>query len=416
MNSEWYYCKLGNFGEVVTGSTPSTKNLSYWNGDIPFYSPADFSSNRYCSVTERTITKKGLRSGREIKANSVMFTCIGSIGKIAINKNSGITNQQINTIAVDENKFEFQFIYYLLLKNKNRFVNYAPMTTIQIVNKSEFEKFEFLIPYKQIQTKIAKILTTIDNVIEKTEEAIAKYEAIKQGMMHDLFARGIGADGQLRPSFQNAPELYKESELGWIPKGWECEQLDKYITFKMYGPRFSAKDYNKYGNVKTIRGMDFTKDGKIIYDQSPIALLPNVLVRTHQLETDDVIIVTTADCGLTAVFEDQGFPYIPSAYTVKYKINDKINPYFFKFQMETHLAKVQVDKYIRKGTLANLPGSDLLKFWMKIPLKDEQEKIIEKLKKVISKVEVEKQVLAKQTQLKKGLMQDLLTGKVPVKI
>ena len=63
-------------------------------------------------------------------------------------------------------------------------------------------------------------------MIEKTEAAIAKYQALKQGMMHDLFTRGIDVKtGKLRPSYQDAPELYQESDLGMIPKDWEVNEL-----------------------------------------------------------------------------------------------------------------------------------------------------------------------------------------------
>ena len=58
--------------------------------------------------------------------------------------------------------------------------------------------------------------------MEQTEAAIAKYQALKQGMLHDLFTRGIDMEtGQLRPSYKDAPELYKKTELGFVPKEWE---------------------------------------------------------------------------------------------------------------------------------------------------------------------------------------------------
>ena len=89
----------------------------------------------------------------------------------------------------------------------------VPSVSTQALNRLKFGYVDYL-----EQKKIAKILTTIDNVIEKTEATIAKYEVIKEGMMQDLFTRGIGVDGKLRPKYEDAPELYKSSELGWIPK------------------------------------------------------------------------------------------------------------------------------------------------------------------------------------------------------
>ena len=112
----WKENIISDFGEVVTGSTPSTKNNQFWeNGDYPFYSPADFSDKMFCDVTEKHITKAGLLTGRVIYPNSVMVTCIASIGKMAVNTSLGITNQQINTIVINSD-FDFRFVYYLLLK------------------------------------------------------------------------------------------------------------------------------------------------------------------------------------------------------------------------------------------------------------------------------------------------------------
>lgn len=91
---------------------------------------------------------------------------------------------------------------------------------------SEFSKIKITIPPFEQQTKIANILSTCDAVIEKTQAAIAKYKLIKQGMLYDLFTRGIDIQtGKLSPRYQDAPELYKESKLGWIPKEWEVESI-----------------------------------------------------------------------------------------------------------------------------------------------------------------------------------------------
>ena len=89
----------------------------------------------------------------------------------------------------------------------------------------DFERVRSFFPPLSEQRKIARILTTLDNLIENTETLIAKYQAIKQGMMHDLFSRGVDARGHLRPPQAEAPDLYKQSGLGWIPKSWQANRL-----------------------------------------------------------------------------------------------------------------------------------------------------------------------------------------------
>ncbi|MEY8215310.1 MAG: restriction endonuclease subunit S, partial [Colwellia sp.] len=119
-------------------------------------------------------------------------------------------------------------------------------------------------------------------------------------------------------------------------------------------------------------------------------------------------------CGLTAVFEEQDYAYIPSAYAVKLKLAEGADPYFIKAYMQTDLAGRQVNKYVRQGTLGNLPGSDLLNFLIAMPSLNEQKAIVSKLGSVDDLIVKEKAYFEKMLKKKKGLMQDLLTGKVQV--
>ena len=111
---DWEVKKLGEIGNIITGSTPSTTNLEYYkNGTFDFIGPADLNSNKYIDNAEKKVTEKGLNVGRILKQKSVLVTCIGStIGKIGINKNICITNQQINAIETDKNNSDFIFSFF----------------------------------------------------------------------------------------------------------------------------------------------------------------------------------------------------------------------------------------------------------------------------------------------------------------
>ena len=83
--SEWFSYRLDSIGNIITGSTPNTSVSKYWNGNFPFYSPADFTGSAYCYKTEKMITSEGLKISRPIPKNAVMFACIASIGKMINN-------------------------------------------------------------------------------------------------------------------------------------------------------------------------------------------------------------------------------------------------------------------------------------------------------------------------------------------
>jgi len=333
--------------------------------------------------------------------------------------NSGVvgsTFAKLRTVDFIDSKFLFYF-----LNNKFAWIqNQRTGTGVPHVPKNLDKILLIKYPtYKPTQRKIALILSTVDEVIKNTQATIAKHKAIKQGMLHDLFTRGINpATGKLRPTYESAPELYKESKLGWIPKEWEDCKMGKYILENLYGPRFNARDYSENGNVKTIRGTDFTKEGEILYEQTPKALLPNGLIKIHKLRDGDVVIVTTADCGLAAIFKKpiNDVDFIPSAYSVKYRFAKNINPHFIKYFMATDSAIRQVNKFVRQGTLGNLPGSDVLRFEMIYPDSDEQIEIANRLKTIDEKIQTEQNYLHKLQQIKAGLMTDLLSGKNQVTV
>jgi type I restriction enzyme, S subunit len=316
--------------------------------------------------------------------------------------------------VVPNSNIDVRWLYYCLLNFDLTKLNEA--TGVPSISRDWLSKIEFYDPGGDQRKRIGAILAFIDQAIEKTEALIHKCQQIKAGLMHDLFTRGVTADGKLRPPREQTPELYKETPLGWMPEEWIISAMGRYIEKYLYGPRFDARLYSLSGNVKTIRGTDFSKEGGIIYNQAPIAQLPLAKIGRHILQEGDVVIVTTADCGLSAVFERQKMFFIPSAYTVKYRFSTKVNPYFAKYYMQSSHAKMQVRKYVRQGTLGNLPGSDLLRFWIQMPEEKEQIRIVERLEPVEKKVEEEKKYLVKLKKQKSGLMNDLLTGKVQVKV
>lgn len=423
----WSSVKLSEITDVVSGGTPSRDVAEFWApADIDWVTPTDITkdSKRALNESSEKISFKGLRnsSAKTLPVGTILMTSRATLGEMKIAEIECCTNQGFKSLIVKPNVDNW-FLYYQMKRKKSCYERLGIGSTFLEVNKKDTDNFEVeLAPFKQ-QQKIAKILTTVDNLIDQTQSLIDKYTAVKLGMMADLFSRGIDLSGtpetnknygQLRPRYKDAPELYHETEIGWVPLDWTFNQLGSYIEKYLYGPRFDASMYSEYGNVKTIRGTDFSKQGDIKYEQVPLAEIPFPKIRHHILKDGDLVVVTTADCGLTAVYEEQSSDYIPSAYAVKIKLTDDATPYFIKAYMQTFLAETQVNKYVRQGTLGNLPGSDILRFHIALPSLKEQKAMVERLNSIDKLIEKEKQYVEKLKLKKKGLMQDLLTGKVKV--
>lgn len=190
----WHTATLGNVGEIITGSTPSTTNEKFWNGDIAWITPTDIGDKKDIFTGERSITQDGLKATRELPENSLLVTCIASIGKNAVLKVKGSCNQQINALIPNKN-FNVDFLYYLLEFEKERLKNLAGITATLIISKALFSKFEISYPNFTEQTKIALFLSDMDNEISALQDEIEKLKMIKQGAMDELLSGKIRLKG-----------------------------------------------------------------------------------------------------------------------------------------------------------------------------------------------------------------------------
>ena len=181
----WEVKKLGEVGEIITGGTPSTIIAEFWNGDIPWITPTDINISKDIYSGERSITAFGVGQIRKLRKNSLLVTCIASIGKNAILRVDGACNQQINAITPNA-LFNVEYLYYLLELNKKILIGKAGTTATLILSKAEFSLIEFKFPVLTEQTNVATILSDMDAELEVLEAQLAKARQVKQGMMQEL--------------------------------------------------------------------------------------------------------------------------------------------------------------------------------------------------------------------------------------
>lgn len=182
---EWKYEEIGEIGEVITGKTPSTSDSALWDGDIQFVTPTDITENKYQYHTQRTVVKTPKM--KVLPKHTIMFTCIASIGKMALSLYPCITNQQINSI-VPKSCYNNEFIYYSLLQKtfliKAGFAN----STLPIINKTDFSKIQVPVNLdKKEQQKIADCLSEVDAMITEQSNKVEQLKAHKKGLVHGLF-------------------------------------------------------------------------------------------------------------------------------------------------------------------------------------------------------------------------------------
>ena len=248
MASEWKETTLGHLGRVVTGKTPLTAVKGNFGGHIPFVTPSDMGGRKSISSTARFLTHAGAASvkGSVIPAGSVMVSCIGSdMGKVVIAGRDCVTNQQINSIVVDD-RFNSEFVYYSLSTRKSEIRHQAAGgSAVPILNKSDFSWPEITLPPLSEQKRIAHILGTLDDKIELNRRMNGTLEAIVQTLFRNWFVDfnpvRRNAEGESpRPQDSLFPDSFEDSELGEVPKGWRCTPIEDVCDIN--GWTLSKKD------------------------------------------------------------------------------------------------------------------------------------------------------------------------------
>lgn len=259
--NEWLEIKIGDLGRVVTGTTPPTSEEKYFNGNFKFVSPKDMDfDSRYISSTLTSLTSEALSKFKNqvIPKNTVMFTALSyGFGKIGLSAESCLTNQQINSIVVDESQYDFNFVYYLLRNAKNYLLSFDSGIVTPIINKSTFEKIKVLVP-KSIHTqkKIAKILLNYDLLIENNLAQISLLDESIKLTYEEWFLR-FRIDGEKL-------EIDSNTDL---PFGWQDVQLTDYIDLlKGVEPGTEVyEDSQTDFNVPFIRVGDLSKRKSNLY-------------------------------------------------------------------------------------------------------------------------------------------------------
>ena len=167
---DWKEYKLGDIGPVVGGATPSTKEVSNYDGNIPWITPKDLANHnsRYISRGERMISQKGYDSCscRMLPTNSILFSSRAPIGYVAIANGELCTNQGFKSIIPNDNVVDSLFLYYLLVYYKPVIENMGSGTTFKEVSGSVMRDLVVSMPEIEEQKKIAAILSSLDDKIE----------------------------------------------------------------------------------------------------------------------------------------------------------------------------------------------------------------------------------------------------------
>jgi len=267
--------------------------------------------------------------------------------------------------------------------------------------------FSIKIPTIPEQQNIAQILDTLDTQIQKTEALIAKLEKIKEGLLHDLLTRGIDQNGQLRPTPEHAPELYKETALGLIPKEWDIRttgEISRSIVPGRDKPQLSNTGV-PWITISDLIENRVTKSTLGLYvDERQIR---TSMIRT--IPAGSVIMSCVGEFGVTSITECKT---IINQQLHCFIVNTGINADWLMYSLRQK--KNTIDRSATQTTIKYLNKAGCESIVLPTPSLDEQISIVSQISSLDRRIGKEKKYSDKLGKTKVGLMDDLLTGRVRV--
>ncbi len=338
--------------------------------------------------------KVGLYDGRYEKAaiNEHLFI---------LRSNSGVIDQRL-------------LYYYLLLPETQTDIGRRITGSAQPGLNSQFASAVWLnIPSgRQEQSCIAQVLASLDEAIEQSETLIAKMQQVKAGMMHDVFARGILPNGELRPPRHEAPRLYKESPLGWIPKEWEVVRLRELCSQVADCPH-STPAYVEHG-IPCIRTADMIP-GELLIDGALRVSEKTYLDRVARLVPAVGDIIYSREGERLGIASPVGEERVCLGQRVMLlRPSRGTDPDFMLWAMNAPSFYRRVASGLGATTSPHVNVGDVIQQSIVRPYSDEQEMIGRQLSALSSLVRKERAVLKSCSATKSGLMHDLLTGRVRI--
>jgi len=336
---------------------------------------------------------------------------VGKIGRIKSIKLS-LLNQRVGRFIEYPDFISKKYLFYILLKGEmlKYVINNAASSAQPNISPSFIENFQILFPSSLTeQSKIAEILETVDEAIDKTDAIVEKYKRIKQGLMQDLLTRGIDGNGQIRTE---KTHKFKDSPLGRIPEEWGTMELGVVGNIISGSTPSTNKAEFWNGSIVWITPDDLSKlENKYVYTSSrKISKKGLQRCSAKMIPKNSIVISSRAPIGYLAISKinmatNQGCKSI-------------VLKNLFDVEFIYYCLHLYITKMIMLGsgtTFSEISKTELNKLKIAIPkFKEEQQRIALILSQIDDTIEKEQKYKEKLERIKQGLMEDLLTGKVRV--
>jgi type I restriction enzyme S subunit len=420
----WSKVKMREVGRIVSGGTPSRDAPSLWGGGIPWVTPGELTAlpTKEIDKTKETISSAGLAgSGANLlPVDSLLITSRATLGARAINTVPMATNQGFKSVVPFDRRLT-GYLFHLTEKIKPEMVRRASGTTFLEISGSEFGDIVVPLPRVIEASKIAEILDTLDATIRGTDAVVSKLRAMKQGLLHDLLTRGVDANGDLRPPQCEAPLLYKETPVGWLPRAWDVVTMGDAAESLVDGPfgsNLKTEHYVPGPGVRVVR-LQNIQDG--YFDDTEKAFIRDshaAKLTRNQVVSGDLLIASLGDdghpVGRACLYPQDIEPGINKADCFRFRGKASCRNGYTMLFLNGHSARRQARGFEQGVTMKRMNLGNLRRIKMALPALSEQIAIEERATAIEETYSATLHELEKLRHQKSGLMEDLLTGRISV--
>jgi len=395
--ADWEIKPLSESAQIIPGNSPPSSTYNEKKDGLPFFQGnSNFGhfhpkADTWCSDPRK-----------EAEINDVLMSIRAPVGDLNIADTHCCIGRGL--AALRPNDLNGLYLYYNLGERKVWLSRLATGSTFKAVSKTDLQLFDVPIPSLPEQRKIATILYTVDQAIEKTEEIIEQAETLKSGIIQHVFEEGV-----------DQHTSYFETKSGKIPADWKIEPFKNIIEDTRYGTD-TKSNINRDG-YPTLRIPNVVNKRITLTDLKHTPLDDSELERL-KLEDDDILVIRTNGnpdyVGRCATFSERDEPFVFASYLIRIRIDESlVRPKYVRDFLNSRRGRSEMAGWIRSSAgNYNLSVGAIEKFQIPIPPLEEQDMIIEQIEDAEEIIDNNRRYRDRLQRLKQGLMQDLLSGTV----
>lgn len=388
---DWEVNKLEEIATIIMGQSPSSDSYNKNKDGLPF-----FQGNSEFGRMFPTVKKWCNKPLKIAKPLDILISVRAPVGAVNINIEESCIGRGLGALRSHQN-IDYKYLYYTLIESEKVLNSSAQGSTFTAINSGDLKNLKVKVPKLREQEKIAEILSTVDSQIDDTEKLIEKSEELKKGLMQKLLTKGIGHSE------------FKKTEVGEIPASWEVKKLGD-ISVKIGDGLHGTPEYSENGKYYFINGNNISNKKIEVFEYTKKVDESEYLKHKRDLNKNSILISLNGTIGNLGFYNDEGIILGKSAGYIN--LSEYVNKKFIYYILASERIQKNFIKELTGTTIKNLSLNTLRETKIAIPSKEEQDKISKVLITIDSEMEEYENKKQKLEELKKGLMQQLLTGEM----